>query len=65
MESPLYQASRATVTKVGQGHLGDLYGAGTGTAKNQAKATEMWTKACEGGKGSRSACEKVGIKPKK
>jgi TPR repeat protein len=47
------------------GHLGDLYSTGTGTAKNQAKATEMWTKACEGGKGSRSACEKVGINPKK
>jgi len=46
--------------------LGELYRDGIGTPKNPAKATEMFTKACEGGKpsGSRSACEKIGVKRK-
>lgn len=38
---------------------GDLYAAGTGTTKNRAKAREFWAKACENGKGTKSACEKA------
>ncbi len=47
-------------------NLGDLYERGVGTARNPAKAREMWSMACQWGKpsGSRSACEKLGLKRK-
>lgn len=44
--------------------LGNLHNEGKGTQKDEAKAKEAWTKACNAGEGNTNACKRIGVRVK-